>query len=866
MKTNLLCKSLYSFWVLNTSLILSKHQFKKNVTQKVNLVFFLFLFSIQIGVCQSELDPNFTAKFLSESNVSSIKTQVDGKILAAGDLDYANGHISLGVCRYNEDGTPDLSFSTGKGPNDFISCMAVQNDGKIILGGSFTSFNDFVAPALVRLNTDGSVDTSFDVGTGFNSDVLSLAVDSENRILVGGWFNTVDGVTSIGLVRLNNDGSIDNTFMRNTSGNGNFRDIEFQSDGKIIIMNQGSNYLGNGDDILRLNNDGSIDTTFVLGLARSIPSRFAFDVLSDDRIVWPCRYEDNYGVLVLGANGAFDGFFSLGEEGDFYRDVVVADSLVYFGVDEVISFNLNSETLDTLVIADDINGFFWSYGLHPDGTLLCGGAFYTESSTNTSLLKVDENENLDLTFNTDVTCIGDVKTICIEESGKILVGGDFLKVNGSISHNLTRLNSDGSTDADFELVDWHELEIVNDIALLNGGSQILVATNFSSDPTLAGAKMINSDGSPNLDFNFDLAAGTGGISELWISPDEEGFYANTYGFFGSGIFVPGLGTRRSAYISLTSGIPDANFASLNTVEHIEAISFSPDNKILLAGGFGSFLDHDMIRMNEDWTNDNTFSDYVDLEHDSLVSNQDPSVFSILELENNKILISGIFTDVNNSEVGEGLARINSDGSLDESFDTGTGFGYDFGPLSTISQIELLRSDQYLIRGQFSDFNGTPVSDMCVINSDGNLVDYDFKFFSGEINDIEVIDTSTIFAAGPFILESGSSSIGIAKFLLTDTPITVDVEDIIDENITFDINIFPNPTTKEVSLTLSDVKINEKFKFEIYNEIGELIFVSNLKSTSSELTNTISLENTFPGTYFLKVNVGDKSIVEKLIKI
>ena len=834
--------------------------------KKFTLVFFLFTFSLQIGVCQSELDPNFTAKFLSESNIYSIITQADGKILIAGDMDYANGHISTGVCRYNEDGTPDLSFSTGKGPNNFILCMAVQNDGKIILGGNFTSFNDFDAPGIVRLNTDGSVDISFDVGAGFDSDVLSLAVDSENRILAGGWFDTVDGVTSIGLTRLNNDGSIDDTFIRNMSGNANFRDIEFQNDGKIILMNHGANYLGTSDVILRLNEDGSLDSTFDLGVGGSLPTRFAFSVLSDDRIVWPCRYDSDFGVLVLAENGDLENFYSLGEVGDHYRDVTVSDSLVYFGVNDVISLNLNSEVFDTLDIANDINGSIWSYGIHPDGTLLCGGDFFTENSTNTSFLKVNQNGNLDLTFNTDVTRTGDVKSISIEESGKILVGGDFFKVNGIISHNLTRLNSDGSTDTDFELVDWPEKEIVYDISLLNGESQILLGTNFSVDTTLFGARMINSDGSPYSDFIFYYAGGTGNISDLWVSPDEEGFYANTYGFFGSGIYVPNIGSRRSAYVSLSNGIPDEDFATLNSVEHIYAMSFSSDNKILMAGGFGNFLDHDVIRMNEDWTIDDTFSEFISLEHDSLPNFQRPTVYGMKELENDKILISGVFTGVNNINVGEGFARLNSNGSLDDSFNTGMGFTSDFGVTPTIRQIELLSNDQYLVRGQFSGFNGTPVSDMCVINSDGNLVDYDFKFFGGEINDMAVLDSTTILAAGPFILESGSSSIGIAKFLVSDAPIITDVENIIVENITLGVKIFPNPTAQEVNVTLSDVKINEDFRIEIYNLMGESVFVSNLKSTSSEMTKTFSLENILPGTYFLKVSTGDKSIVQKLIKM
>jgi len=133
--------------------------------------------------------------------------QPDGKIVLSGSFTQFNGISSSGVCRINPDGTLDTAFATalGTGLNAYTPAVALQADGKILVGGQFTSFNGVPATRLTRLNSDGTLDTAYNtaLGAGFNAGVSSIVVQSDGRIIAAGSFNTFDGVSvPSGIIRL----------------------------------------------------------------------------------------------------------------------------------------------------------------------------------------------------------------------------------------------------------------------------------------------------------------------------------------------------------------------------------------------------------------------------------------------------------------------------------------------------------------------------------------------------------------------------------------------------------------------------------------------------------------------------------------
>lgn len=199
---------------------------------------------------------------------------------------------------------PQISWLGG---NPFIYAVRVQQDGKIVIAGQFDTVNGESRNDVARLNPDGSLDTNFtspfpaldnnNLDAGYAQDVV---LQADGKVLVGGVFN-FNGQFKY-LVRLNSDGTLDNTFNANIGGN-NIYKIVVQPDGKIII---GSNGLGTVDDVpvnylARLNTDGSLDTA--LGWVGNIPP-FVYSIAlqPDGKIVVGC----SGAVVRLNANGTPD--------------------------------------------------------------------------------------------------------------------------------------------------------------------------------------------------------------------------------------------------------------------------------------------------------------------------------------------------------------------------------------------------------------------------------------------------------------------------------------------------------------------------------------------------------------------------------
>ena len=239
-------------------------------------------------------DTTFYSNLISTGNaagfsyyIRTIETQSDGKILVGGEFGTLNGNTRNYLVRLNSDGIEDDIFytnltSTGdtSGFDNYIHIITVQSDGKILVGGRFYGLNGSERNHLVRLNSDGTEDTTFYINLtstgnnfGFNDPVNTIAVQSDGKILVGGSFTTLNGNTRNYLVRLNSDGTEDTSFYTNlisTGDNYGFDDsvniIEVQSDGKILVG--GSFTTLNGDVIYqylcRLESNGTPDSSYVI--------------------------------------------------------------------------------------------------------------------------------------------------------------------------------------------------------------------------------------------------------------------------------------------------------------------------------------------------------------------------------------------------------------------------------------------------------------------------------------------------------------------------------------------------------------------------------------------------------------------------
>ena len=254
---------------------------------------------------------------LPNSLVFDVKVQTDNKVLLGGQFTQYSGVSRNRLARANSDGTLDTTFNIGTGFNQNVHIILIDNNNKILVGGVFTTFSGLTKGGIVRLNTDGSIDTTFSgLTTGFAGGtggaqplVWEIIQDTNGKYIVGGNFGTYNGVACNDLVRLNADGSLDNTFNADFfSGATIVNGLGLQSSGKIIAAGAFPQH------VRRVNTDGSLDGTFNSALFNNDATTLAID--NADYIYVGGRFQNvngdtNYSAFAkLNPNGTLNTTFS----------------------------------------------------------------------------------------------------------------------------------------------------------------------------------------------------------------------------------------------------------------------------------------------------------------------------------------------------------------------------------------------------------------------------------------------------------------------------------------------------------------------------------------------------------------------------
>lgn len=168
--------------------------------------------------------------------------QSNGKILLGGDFNLINGAKRNRIARLDSDGAIDNSFNPGVGANNWVYAIVVQDDGRIIIGGDFTEYNGRPRNRVARLESDGSLDATFTPGAGPDSGIRSVALQEDGKFLLGGIFKYFNDTPRNYLARLNVNGSIDMSFDPGAGFNDLVRCVGVQPDGKILVAGHFTNY------------------------------------------------------------------------------------------------------------------------------------------------------------------------------------------------------------------------------------------------------------------------------------------------------------------------------------------------------------------------------------------------------------------------------------------------------------------------------------------------------------------------------------------------------------------------------------------------------------------------------------------------
>lgn len=273
------------------------------------------------------LDPTFDPGDGPSLGVMSLAEQSDQKVVIAGTFDSVNGYSRRRVARLRADGSLDLSFDPGSGAAGDVNAVLLQVNGQVLIAGAFGQFNGTNRNSVARLYTNGSLDLSFDPGIGINGTIVCSALQANGQIIIGGSFTAVSGTNCNYIARLNRDGTFDPSFIPDPiiGGDHYVRCTLVQADGKVIIG--GSFTTVNGytrHNIARLNADGTLDVTFNAGIIQN-SAVWGMALQPDNKIVIAGSFTavngiPRYRVARLNSNGSLDSGFNQwsGANGDIY--------------------------------------------------------------------------------------------------------------------------------------------------------------------------------------------------------------------------------------------------------------------------------------------------------------------------------------------------------------------------------------------------------------------------------------------------------------------------------------------------------------------------------------------------------------------
>ncbi len=335
-------------------------------------------------------------------------------------------------------------------PNYVVSAVTIQPDGKALIGGAFRTVNGIERRALVRLNTNGTVDTNF-VPAEIDGEVGSMAFQPDGKILVGGQFSRVGDLLTAQVARLETNGAVDKTFNSKLVSYSRFRTMALQRDGKVLVISE---------DLDRLMPDGSLDTNFqrlasyqwITNDDSIISAHNALNCvaeLSDGKILVGGFIQAlngqavGAGLIRLNADGAWDAnFTSLTNEGVSVM-IVQPDDRVVVGRNGRLARVNSDGAVDGTFASSSIEGDVMALTRQGDGKILMGGYYQRAAGLlRPGIARFNVDGTLDRNFDAGDVSGFTVTSIAVQADTKILMGGYFTRVNGQNRPYVARLHND----------------------------------------------------------------------------------------------------------------------------------------------------------------------------------------------------------------------------------------------------------------------------------------------------------------------------------------------------------------------------------------------------------------------------------------
>ena len=393
-------------------------------------------------------DPNPQILKGFDGPVRAIAIQDDDKIVIGGQFNSYGGKSFSKIVRLLPNGDIDNSFNVFKdkfGYNtDYVNTIAIQRDGKIVVGGSFSSYNNNQTKNILRLNADGTFDNTFNTGAGFEPyEVRDIKILPNGKIAVNGAFNrfnnysngmSLGGTNGMGLAVLNTNGSRDTAFDKNIVLYEPYAYRMFVDNYGMLFINgvsqkEGSSTIVRINSICRiLNENYKFDDEY---------RNFSYvDKISRVKYIRGIDIFDANHILIAGV------FRNVGAE-EGYRTISLRNYMTGKYVPSEFD-NYITDTNEENTVTDLCTNI-------SEGLIIMTGKFNTIGGVSASnICKFNLNKTIDSSFSNAIGFNDTTNCVKIQKNGKILVGGNFTKdKNGQEMPYLVRLNKNGSIDNKF---------------------------------------------------------------------------------------------------------------------------------------------------------------------------------------------------------------------------------------------------------------------------------------------------------------------------------------------------------------------------------------------------------------------------------
>ncbi len=679
------------------------------------IIVFIFTLDLRAQV-PGTLDLNFnniensSNPGLRALNIYDIVEQPDGKILVGGRFTSFDGKPANGLLRLNADFTIDQSFQIDQSNSGEVLDIELMQDGRILIGGSFQAYRGSSRNFIARLLPNGLLDETFSPAGSFNGAVQTIVVQPDGKIAVGGRFNFFESTSVSYAARLNADGSLDPSFNAQGLFNSRVKSILLQN-GKYIVAGWFTQCRGTAAGyIVRLNADGSCDPTFSVGSGAS-------------REIETITYDRQGRILVGGTFTTFNG--------------ITANRLTRLQANGTIDEPFQTSTL--------LNGEIYRIEVLADDSIIFVGGFSVYNGELVkSLARIDNTGNLNPFPNIGISSTNKLFSLDVLSNGNIAVGGEFYQFNGENANRVALLDSNGALVETLR----HETganNVVYALTLLPDG-KMLVGGRFSHYNGSLVGKLTKLNQNGSLDNSFSIGEG--------FDDDVYGITVQTDGkiLVAGGFTKYNTESHRRLVRLLPNGSLDPafqigtgfNFPVYETI-------VQPDGKILVAGFFTSFKGQPtgrIIRLNADGSRDNSFNIGVGFDNYARVMHR---------LSDGSILVGGAFTAYQNQPYSR-IIRLLADGSADPSFNPGAGFD------SEVRRIIEMGDGKLVIGGEFTTFNNVPRRGIVRLLPDG-AIDNSFEVgtgFSGQVLELQSDSRGRIVVVGTMSQYNGKSLANIAR--------------------------------------------------------------------------------------------------------